>query len=566
MLKKRFISQILTGIALVGILAGTSVTSVSHALGVRPATYSGTNGPLIYTAISGFGPSMTVSLKASTPTGTVVPMSHTAANLPEFSADGTKITWMETAGQAWSIKVANADGSNKVTLVSGSSSPNANNPTFSPNGNFIAFDYNNDIYVLSATATGKAISDASRLTTSSGMGNMATKPKYLTATKIVYAGMQSGNTCSNSLYNGLYVKDTMVAGNGTLLTNSCESGINRTYPIDFDISPDGTWIAYRGLATNNFIALIKSDNTGSRTYVYQASSGSNNPQGRPVFSPDGTKIVYNDMTSNKIVTWDGTTVGSATNVVFPAGVNSPSEVVWAPASAVLSAVTTVAPTTTVASSNSSSATTGSYANAIPGVTVTDAKVYTTAPAKVSAASAINAMTTTEAKTFDIVSKTPSVCLPNDNDLVFLDDGKCIATVVNEKTRAVLRTLKTTVVNTDISTLKVGNEIAVLSPLYFDAGSADMKPSSAKRLSGLVTTIKAAGSILIAGHSGTLMGNTPENQALSKKRATTVVSALKKLGATSPIAIAAVGALDPASTGTSKAAQDKNRRAVVVLIP
>ena len=176
------------------------------------------------------------------------------------------------------------------------------------------------------------------------------------------------------------------------------------------------------------------------------------------------------------------------------------------------------------------------------------------------------MTDTEAKTYDIVSKTPSVCLPNDNDLVFLDDGKCIATIVNEKTRAVLRTLKTTVVSTDISTLKVGNEIAVLSPLYFDAGSADMKPSSAKRLSGLVAKIKAAGSILIAGHSGTLMGNTPENQALSKQRATSVVTALKKLGATSPIAIAAVGALDPVSTGSSQAAQDKNRRAVVVLIP
>jgi outer membrane protein OmpA-like peptidoglycan-associated protein/Tol biopolymer transport system component len=519
--------------------------------------------------MSGFGPSMTISLKASTPTGTVVPMSHTASNLPEFSADGTKITWMETAGQAWSIKVANADGSNKVTLVSGASSPNANNPTFSPNGNFIAFDYGNDIYVLSATATGKAIADASRLTTSSGMGNMATKPKYLTATKIVYAGMQSGNTCSNSLYNGLYVKDTMAAGNGTLLTNSCDSGMNRTYPIDFDVSPDGNWIAYRGVATNNFIALIKSDNTGSRISVYSASSGSNNPQGRPVFSPDGTKIVYNDMTSNKIVSWDGTTVGSATNVVFPSGVNSPSEVAWAPASAVLSATTTVAPTTTIAATTTvpkTATAVASYANAIPGVTITDAKVYTAAPVKVSADSAINAMTPAEAKTYDIVSKTPSVCLPNDDDLVFLDDGKCIATIVNEKTRAVLRTLKTTVVSTDISTLKVGNEIAVLSPLYFDAGSADMKAASSKRLTSLLPTIKKAGSILIAGHSGSLMGNTLENQALSKSRATSVVTALKKLGATAPIAIAAVGALDPVSTGTSKAAQDKNRRAVVVLIP
>ena len=209
---------------------------------------------------------------------------------------------------------------------------------------------------------------------------------------------------------------------------------------------------------------------------------------------------------------------------------------------------------------------GNYATAIPGVTITDATVYNVAPKKVSADSAINALTPTEAKTFDIVSRTPSVCLPNDDDLVFLDDGKCIATVVNEKTRKVLRTLKTTVVETDISELKVGNEIAILSPLYFSAGSAVMKETSAKRLTGLAATVKAAGSILIAGHSGTLMGNTPENRTLSRKRAATVTAAVKKLGATSPIAIAAVGALDPASKGTTQAAQDKNRRAVIVLIP
>lgn len=209
---------------------------------------------------------------------------------------------------------------------------------------------------------------------------------------------------------------------------------------------------------------------------------------------------------------------------------------------------------------------GNYATAIPGVTITDATVYNVAPKKVSADSAINALTPTEAKKFDIVSKTPSVCLPNDEDLVFLDDGRCIATIVNEKTRAVLRTLKTTVVETDISDLKVGNEIAILSPLYFSAGSAVMKETSAKRLTGLAATVKAAGSILIAGHSGTLMGNTPENQLLSRKRAATVVAAVKKLGAASPIAIAAVGALDPASKGTTQAAQDKNRRAIVVLIP
>ena len=231
-----------------------------------------------------------------------------------------------------------------------------------------------------------------------------------------------------------------------------------------------------------------------------------------------------------------------------------------------STTTTTAPKSVTTNTTVPSVSVGNYATAVPGVTVTDTKVYAAAPKKVSADSAIIAMTPKEAKAYDIVSKTPSVCLPNDNDLVFINDGKCIATVVNEKTRAVLRTLKTTVVDTDISTLKVGNEVVVLSPLYFDAGSSVIKATSAKRLTQLLSTIKKAGSILISGHSGNLMGNTPENQALSKMRAASVVTALKKLGATAPIAIAPVGALDPVSKGSSQADQDKNRRAVVVLIP
>jgi alpha-tubulin suppressor-like RCC1 family protein/outer membrane protein OmpA-like peptidoglycan-associated protein len=274
------------------------------------------------------------------------------------------------------------------------------------------------------------------------------------------------------------------------------------------------------------------------------------------------------------------TGNTSANVSYPDGFESPSTSAFTVTGGTTASIgsspstpaSTPASSTPIASSPSTPsastpvATIGNYATAIPGVTVTDAKVYTKAPVKVSADSAINAMTPAEAKTFDIVSRTPSVCLPNDDDLVFLDDGRCIATIVNEKTRKVLRTLKTTVVETDISELKVGNEVVVLSPLYFSAGSAVMKSTSAKRLTGLAVTAKAAGSILIAGHSGNLMGNTPENQALSRKRAAAVVVALKKLGTTAPIAIAAVGALDPESRKSTQAAQDKNRRAVVVLIP
>lgn len=565
-----------TALAVAVIAGGVSIANVSNALGVRPATYSGTNGPLVYVSSSGFGPSRTISLKASTLDGVAVPVTLDATQNPQFSADGSKAVWLETGGSAWAIKSANSDGSNKVTVISGSSSPNANNPTFSTTGNFIAFDYDNDIYVISANFTGKTISDAIRIVDSSGAGVYASKPQYISATKIAYLGSQPTNACSSSMYAGIYVKDTTVAGNGTLLTNSCDAGSNRTFPMDFDVSPDGQWIVYRGLDVYRFIALIKSDNSGSRISVYSATSGPSQPEAGPVFSPDGSKIAYDTSSNVKVVTFDGTTVGSPTTVTFPAGVNTPAGITWAPSSAVLSAgaaTTTVAPTTTATPATTTAPTTTTtvvqrdpYANAVPGVTVTDTKVYATAPAKVASASAIDVLTPAQAKTSDIVSQTPSVCLPNDEDLVFIDEGRCIAQVVNEKTRKVLRTLRTTVVEDDISTLKVGNEIAVLSPLYFSAGTSSMKLSSLRRLNTLVPQVKAAGSILVAGHSGVLMGDTVENRALSRQRANTVVAALKKRGATADFAIAAVGALDPVSTGDSQKDQDKNRRAVIVLIP
>jgi outer membrane protein OmpA-like peptidoglycan-associated protein len=193
-------------------------------------------------------------------------------------------------------------------------------------------------------------------------------------------------------------------------------------------------------------------------------------------------------------------------------------------------------------------------------------VYTTAPTKVAGNSAISVLSEAQAATYDIKTFTPSVCLPSDDELVFIDEGRCIANIVNVKTRQVLRTLRTTVVDDDIADLRVGNEVAVLAPLYFHAGTANFKPGSLARIAKMKTRVSNAGSVLVAGHTGNLMGNTPENRKLSSERAQAAVSAMKSRGIEGPFAVAAVGALDPVNTGSSRADQDKNRRVVVVLIP
>lgn len=581
--RKHLFSSVLASIMTIGTVAG-----VSHASGVHTTTYSGTNGPIVYTAPIGTPPNMTIKFLASTLAGVAVTTDLQATNVPEFSTDGSKVTWMETNGSSWSIHMANANGTNKVTVVTGSGSPVANNPTLSPDGSTIAFDYNNDVYTVSAAAS-QTIAGATRITTSSGMGIMATKPKYISATKIAYLGAQSGSPCT-TFYPGIYVKDLNVAGNGTLLTNSCNDSPNRTFANDFDISPDGQWAVYRGAATNNFIGLVKTDNTGSRIVGYAGTSMSNEPYGRPVFSPDGTKIAFNKgSTSVVTATFDGTTVGTQVAVTFPAGVYAPETFSWAPASAVLSAATTttaaattttVAPTTTaaattttvkattttVAATTTTSPVTAKYAAATPGVTVTDNKVYNQPPASVADDSAIRVLSIAQNKTLDIETKTPAVCLPNDDELIFLNEGKCIATVVNAKTRAVLRTVRTTVVADDITEVKVGNAIVTLAPVYFKQMSSFLDDKALARIDSIKKQVNAAGSVLVVGYSGTLNGNSPDNLKLSRARALSTVMALKLAGVEGPFAISGVAALDPVSRGKSEADQAKNRRAVIVLIP
>ena len=227
--------------------------------------------------------------------------------------------------------------------------------------------------------------------------------------------------------------------------------------------------------------------------------------------------------------------------------------------ATTAAPATSAPATTTVAPNV-------FTNAVPGVTKTDTTIYTKPPTNVAADSAINVLTSAQNRVMDIQTKTPSVCLPNDDELVFIDEGRCIADVVNAKTRAVLRTLRTTVVDDEVSELKVGNEIVTLAPIYFDTMSSTLDDKAMARVKALKNRVSAAGSVLLVGHSGTLNGNSPENVAISKARAEATLKALKSVGAKGPFAVSGVGALDPANTAKTEAAQAKNRRVIIVLIP
>jgi len=576
-------------IALSLALAGVPVAV--DALRVTPATYSGTNGVILFMGAP-TPPTFTSTLKGFSEAGTAQTLSLTADAVPNFSADGSKAVWGTANGSTWNIKIGNADGSGTAsTIVSGTGSPMAQNPSISPDGTKVAFTYDNDLYVMSTTAN-QTISTSDRVIDSATGYNVANIPRFISNTKIAYIGYQPGGGCTTT-YTGVYVKDLTVAGVGTPVTNTCfdpplfgpGSGTTRITSGEVDISPDGQWAIYKGLQDRSFVRIMKVDGTGSAISVAEASGFGT--LYNPTFSPDGTKVAYFG-TDNKIYTASFNTATGVVGTPTALSITSPNyPFVWAPTQAqvtgtttttsttttstttsttIAATTTTVAATTTTAKATTTTVSGGVYASAKPGVTVTDTKVYTTAPAEVAADSAINVLTSAQNKVMDIETLTPSICLPNDDELVFIDEGKCIAQVVNAKTRAVLKTLKTTVVSDDISEVKIGNAIVTLTPIYFDAMSSTLDVTALARIKSLKAKVSAAGSVLVIGHSGTLNGNSPANKAIARDRAIATVAALKAAGAVGPFATSGVGALAPASTGKTEAAQAKNRRAVIVLIP
>ena len=194
-------------------------------------------------------------------------------------------------------------------------------------------------------------------------------------------------------------------------------------------------------------------------------------------------------------------------------------------------------------------------------------MYTSAaPTQVASGSAISVLTPAQAKTQTSQTLTPAVCVPTEDDIVFIDEGRCNATVLSKKTGEVLRRIRTTVVEADVVQLGVGNEIVTLAPIFFQNGESTLTKRARARVASLKEQISSAGTVMVIGHSGMMLGNTPENQALARSRAINTVREMKRIRATGPFYSTGVGALDPAVPSSDRTKQALNRRVVIVLIP
>ena len=517
---------------------------------------------------------------------------------PVYSHDGAKMAWVEGKNGGSYIKIANSDGTSVKTLLD--STIQFEKVQFTSTSQLILFDYYRDtLYTIDPATENQTLTTANEFLklNSGGFADIAVSK----TDKLAYVDNGACPPASAGLsLAGIFTRDITGTGPGTLVTESCtnpSTGTRRESRIvAWNTAGTKLFVGHSeyvsSTVVNQRIVEIDPAVSGSLSSLALIGAETTNqinnfeiaPQGISP-SPDGTKLAV--VTQKTLLTqpylefslWtlnvDGTalikssvkpSIG-AMSWARPITLDAVPTTTIAPTTTTIAATTTttVAPTTTT-TTTTTTAPLSVFASAVPGITVTDTKVYQTAPKQVAGKSAIIVLSTTENKTADVVSKTPSICLPSDNDLVFIDEGRCIAEVVNTKTRKVLRTLKTTVVSDDISELEVGNEVAILTPLYFVTGTFELKAQSLSRLTKLKDKVTAAGSVLVAGHSGVLMGNTPENVKLAKARADATVAILKARGAKGPFTVASVGALDPVSMVKTQAAQEKNRRVVIVLIP
>ena len=226
--------------------------------------------------------------------------------------------------------------------------------------------------------------------------------------------------------------------------------------------------------------------------------------------------------------------------------------------------TTSTTTTTIAKKKTPKTTT----TTVPATTTTVAvagDTYTALPATVKAANALRVVTPAEVDKTVLVSGTGSVCLPAGPYLVFMRPGTCKAYVVSRQTKGNLRVLTTRVLKSTSARGESGIPTEVLDPLYFEGGTAKLKPASEKLVTQHAKVAKAARAVLIVGYTGNLTFDREAQTDLARRRAAVTMVELQAAGVKGPFSLHMGGADNAVSGGTSVAEQDKNRRTIIILV-
>ena len=228
--------------------------------------------------------------------------------------------------------------------------------------------------------------------------------------------------------------------------------------------------------------------------------------------------------------------------------------------------TTTSTTTTTIAKKKTPKTTTTTAPATTTTVAVAGDTYTALPATMKAANALRVVTPAEVDKTVLVSGTGSVCLPAGPYLVFMRPGTCKAYVVSRQTKGNLRVLTTRVLKSTSARGESGIPTEVLDPLYFEGGTAKLKPASEKLVTQHAKVAKAARAVLIVGYTGNLTFDREAQTDLARRRAAVTMVELQAAGVKGPFSLHMGGADNAVSGGTSVAEQDKNRRTIIILVP
>ena len=191
--------------------------------------------------------------------------------------------------------------------------------------------------------------------------------------------------------------------------------------------------------------------------------------------------------------------------------------------------------------------------------------YTALPTSVKSDNALRVVTPVEFDKTVLVSGTGSICLPAGPYLVFIKPGFCKAYVVSRETKGNLRVITTRVLKSTAARGESGLATETLEPLYFEGGTAKLKPASEKLVAQHAKAAKAARAVLIIGYTGNLTFDKETQTELARRRAAVTMVELQAAGVKTPISLHMGGADNAVSSGKSVTDQDKNRRTIIILV-